>query len=162
MPACPPALPLPPSGSLNRTTLPFSLVLVMSSGIQPEFRRGPLAQVAWLTSALCSLFINKGAFDSIPADGTFACLCIVLDFLPSAPQEHVQRLLLVITALSVPVLFLGKPLFLLWLHNGRSCFGVSRVSVGLDACFKQCTRSLCSCKTFDQENAFQRVPVSCS
>ncbi|XP_042636526.1 V-type proton ATPase 116 kDa subunit a2 [Orycteropus afer afer] len=41
-------------------------------------------------------------------------------------QEHVQRLLLVVTALSVPVLFLGKPLFLLWLHNGRSCFGVSR------------------------------------
>ncbi|KAB0400319.1 hypothetical protein E2I00_006099 [Balaenoptera physalus] len=41
-------------------------------------------------------------------------------------QEHVQRLLLVITALSVPVLFLGKPLFLLWLHHGRSCFGVSR------------------------------------
>ncbi|XP_060049232.1 V-type proton ATPase 116 kDa subunit a 2 isoform X3 [Erinaceus europaeus] len=41
-------------------------------------------------------------------------------------QEHVQRLLLVITALSVPVLFLGKPLFLWWLHNGRSCFGVSR------------------------------------
>ncbi|XP_060026750.1 V-type proton ATPase 116 kDa subunit a 2 isoform X3 [Lagenorhynchus albirostris] len=41
-------------------------------------------------------------------------------------QEHIQRLLLVITALSVPVLFLGKPLFLLWLHRGRSCFGVSR------------------------------------
>ncbi|XP_059974790.1 V-type proton ATPase 116 kDa subunit a 2 isoform X2 [Mesoplodon densirostris] len=41
-------------------------------------------------------------------------------------QEHIQRLLLVITALSVPVLFLGKPLFLLWLHHGRSCFGVSR------------------------------------
>ncbi|XP_020927888.1 V-type proton ATPase 116 kDa subunit a isoform X1 [Sus scrofa] len=41
-------------------------------------------------------------------------------------QEHVQRLLLVVTALSVPVLFLGKPLFLWWLHNGRSCFGVSR------------------------------------
>ncbi|XP_036132258.1 V-type proton ATPase 116 kDa subunit a2 isoform X3 [Molossus molossus] len=41
-------------------------------------------------------------------------------------QEHVQRLLLAVTALSVPVLFLGKPLFLLWLHNGRSCFGVSR------------------------------------
>eukprot|EP00070_Physeter_catodon_P029409 XP_028336303.1 V-type proton ATPase 116 kDa subunit a isoform X4 [Physeter catodon] len=40
--------------------------------------------------------------------------------------EHVQRLLLVITALSVPVLFLGKPLFLWWLHHGRSCFGVSR------------------------------------
>lgn len=31
--------------------------------------------------------------------------------------------------LAVPVLFLGKPLFLLWLHNGRSCFGMSRVSV---------------------------------
>ncbi|VTJ57197.1 V-type proton ATPase 116 kDa subunit a 2 isoform X3 [Marmota monax] len=41
-------------------------------------------------------------------------------------QEHVQKVLLVVTALSVPVLFLGKPLFLLWLHNGRSCFGVSR------------------------------------
>uniref|UniRef100_A0AC11D0E5 ATPase H+ transporting V0 subunit a2 n=1 Tax=Ovis aries TaxID=9940 RepID=A0AC11D0E5_SHEEP len=41
-------------------------------------------------------------------------------------QEHIQRLLLVITVLSVPVLFLGKPLFLLWLHRGRNCFGVSR------------------------------------
>lgn len=30
--------------------------------------------------------------------------------------------------LAVPVLFLGKPLFLLWLHNGRNCFGMSRVS----------------------------------
>lgn len=47
---------------------------------------------------------------------------------PLCPQEHVQRLLLAVTALAVPVLFLGKPLFLLWLHNGRSCFGVSRVS----------------------------------
>lgn len=47
---------------------------------------------------------------------------------PLHPQEHVQRLLLAVTALAVPVLFLGKPLFLLWLHNGRSCFGVSRVS----------------------------------
>ncbi|XP_003420372.1 V-type proton ATPase 116 kDa subunit a 2 [Loxodonta africana] len=41
-------------------------------------------------------------------------------------QAPVQRLLLAITALSVPVLVLGKPLFLLWLHNGRGCFGVSR------------------------------------
>ncbi|CAO2629686.1 V-type proton ATPase 116 kDa subunit a 2 [Lemmus lemmus] len=41
-------------------------------------------------------------------------------------QAHVQRLLLALTVLAVPVLFLGKPLFLLWLHNGRSCFGVSR------------------------------------
>ncbi|KAG8515005.1 V-type proton ATPase 116 kDa subunit a isoform 2, partial [Galemys pyrenaicus] len=46
-------------------------------------------------------------------------------------QEHVQRLLLAVTALSVPVLFLGKPLFLLWLHNGRSCFGVSRTGYTL-------------------------------
>lgn len=41
-------------------------------------------------------------------------------------QAHVQRVLLALTVLAVPVLFLGKPLFLLWLHNGRSCFGVSR------------------------------------
>ncbi|OWK15034.1 ATP6V0A2 [Cervus elaphus hippelaphus] len=41
-------------------------------------------------------------------------------------QEHIQRLLLAITVLSVPVLFLGKPLFLLWLHKGRNCLGVSR------------------------------------
>nr|XP_044988430.1 V-type proton ATPase 116 kDa subunit a2 isoform X2 [Jaculus jaculus] len=41
-------------------------------------------------------------------------------------QEHVQRVLLVVTALSIPVLFLGKPFFLLWLHNGRNCFGMSR------------------------------------
>lgn len=100
------------------------------------------------------LVYKLGAFDLIPLMAPLR-VCIVPDFLPSAPQEHVQRLLLVITALSVPVLFLGKPLFLLWLHNGRSCFGVSRVSVGLDACCKQCTRSLCSFKTFGQENAFE-------
>nr|AAP92640.1 Cc1-3 [Rattus norvegicus] len=41
-------------------------------------------------------------------------------------QAHVQKVLLALTVLAVPVLFLGKPLFLLWLHNGRSCFGVSR------------------------------------
>ncbi|XP_060998058.1 V-type proton ATPase 116 kDa subunit a 2 isoform X1 [Dama dama] len=41
-------------------------------------------------------------------------------------QEHIQRLLLAVTVLSVPVLFLGKPLFLLWLHKGRSCLGVGR------------------------------------
>lgn len=48
---------------------------------------------------------------------------------PRHPQAHVQKVLLALTVLAVPVLFLGKPLFLLWLHNGRSCFGVSRVSV---------------------------------
>lgn len=36
-----------------------------------------------------------------------------------------------LTVLAVPVLFLGKPLFLLWLHNGRNCFGMSRVSESL-------------------------------
>ncbi|XP_031193833.1 V-type proton ATPase 116 kDa subunit a [Mastomys coucha] len=41
-------------------------------------------------------------------------------------QAHVQRVLVAFTVLAVPVLFLGKPLFLLWLHNGRSCFGMSR------------------------------------
>ncbi|XP_069880969.1 V-type proton ATPase 116 kDa subunit a 2 isoform X2 [Dipodomys merriami] len=41
-------------------------------------------------------------------------------------QKHVQKLLLIVTALSVPVLLLGKPLFLLWLHNGRGCFGMNR------------------------------------
>ncbi|XP_049625162.1 V-type proton ATPase 116 kDa subunit a 2 [Suncus etruscus] len=41
-------------------------------------------------------------------------------------QEYVQRLLLATALLSVPVLFLGKPAFLWWLHNGRVCFGVRR------------------------------------
>ncbi|XP_045432038.1 V-type proton ATPase 116 kDa subunit a2 isoform X2 [Pipistrellus kuhlii] len=59
-------------------------------------------------------FINMFLFPSAPTSGLYA------------GQEHVQRLLLAVTALAVPVLFLGKPLFLLWLHNGRSCFGVSR------------------------------------
>uniref|UniRef100_A0A452SF53 V-type proton ATPase subunit a n=1 Tax=Ursus americanus TaxID=9643 RepID=A0A452SF53_URSAM len=63
---------------------------------------------------------------SLSAPVTLFARLRILPSSPLCPQEHVQRLLLVVTALSVPVLFLGKPLFLLWLHNGRSCFGVSR------------------------------------
>lgn len=85
-------------------------------------------------------------------------LCVLMDFLPR-PQEHVQRLLLVVTALSVPVLFLGKPLFLLWLHNGRSCFGVSRVSVCLAAACRGGAESLFTQKRFDKGNTLQRVPA---
>lgn len=83
----------------------------------------------------CSLFLRRRRhcpWASLTrwAGARFA-LCLHPNGLPPPPrpQEHVQRLLLAVTALSVPVLFLGKPLFLLWLHNGRSCFGVSRVSV---------------------------------
>uniref|UniRef100_A0A5F8GXD3 V-type proton ATPase subunit a n=1 Tax=Monodelphis domestica TaxID=13616 RepID=A0A5F8GXD3_MONDO len=41
-------------------------------------------------------------------------------------QSHVQKFLLVVAAVSVPVLFLGKPLYLLWLHNGGRLFGIHR------------------------------------
>ncbi|MBZ3886619.1 V-type proton ATPase 116 kDa subunit a isoform 2 [Sciurus carolinensis] len=41
-------------------------------------------------------------------------------------QKHMQKVLLVVTALSVLILFLRKSLFLLWLHDGCSCFGVSK------------------------------------
>ncbi|XP_053444373.1 V-type proton ATPase 116 kDa subunit a 2 isoform X2 [Nycticebus coucang] len=56
-------------------------------------------------------FINMFLFPATETNGLYT------------GQEHVQKVLLVVTVLSVPVLFLGKPLFLLWLHNGRSCFG---------------------------------------
>ncbi|XP_023576211.1 V-type proton ATPase 116 kDa subunit a isoform X2 [Octodon degus] len=59
-------------------------------------------------------FINMFLFPTSQASGLYP------------GQEYVQRVLLAITTLSVPVLFLGKPLFLLWLHHGRGCFGVSR------------------------------------
>nr|XP_004611199.1 unnamed protein product [Sorex araneus] len=59
-------------------------------------------------------FINMFLFPASETSGLYA------------GQEYVQRLLLAITALSVPVLFLGKPFFLWWLHNGRSCLGISR------------------------------------
>ncbi|XP_036609429.1 V-type proton ATPase 116 kDa subunit a2 [Trichosurus vulpecula] len=41
-------------------------------------------------------------------------------------QSHVQKFLLVVAAVSVPVLFLGKPLYLLWLHNGGRLFGIHK------------------------------------
>ncbi|KAM5237711.1 V-type proton ATPase 116 kDa subunit a 2 [Ctenodactylus gundi] len=59
-------------------------------------------------------FINMFLFPTSEASGLYP------------GQVYVQRLLLALTALSVPVLFLGKPLFLWWLHSGHSCFGVSR------------------------------------
>ena len=43
------------------------------------------------------------------------------------PQIGVQGFLLVIALLSVPVLLLGKPLYLYWLHNGSQCLGMYRV-----------------------------------
>ncbi|KAF3820600.1 hypothetical protein GH733_005145 [Mirounga leonina] len=72
------------------------------------------AETSRVAPSILIEFINMFLF---PASGTNGLY---------SGQEHVQRLLLAVTALSVPVLFLGKPLFLLWLHNGRSCFGVSR------------------------------------
>ncbi|XP_025872861.1 V-type proton ATPase 116 kDa subunit a 2 isoform X1 [Vulpes vulpes] len=72
------------------------------------------AETSRVAPSILIEFINMFLFPASETNGLYS------------GQEHVQRLLLVITALSVPVLFLGKPLFLLWLHNGRSCFGVSR------------------------------------
>ncbi|XP_032165688.1 V-type proton ATPase 116 kDa subunit a isoform X3 [Mustela erminea] len=72
------------------------------------------AETSRVAPSILIEFINMFLFPASETNGLYA------------GQEHVQRLLLAVTALSVPVLFLGKPLFLLWLHNGRSCFGVSR------------------------------------
>uniref|UniRef100_A0A8C0R1N7 V-type proton ATPase subunit a n=1 Tax=Canis lupus dingo TaxID=286419 RepID=A0A8C0R1N7_CANLU len=72
------------------------------------------AETSRVAPSILIEFINMFLFPASETNGLYS------------GQEHVQRLLLVVTALSVPVLFLGKPLFLLWLHNGRSCFGVSR------------------------------------
>ncbi|XP_066465969.1 V-type proton ATPase 116 kDa subunit a 2 [Tiliqua scincoides] len=41
-------------------------------------------------------------------------------------QIILQRILIAIAVLSVPVLFLGKPLYLYWLHNGGQGFGAYR------------------------------------
>uniref|UniRef100_A0A452TA41 V-type proton ATPase subunit a n=2 Tax=Ursus TaxID=9639 RepID=A0A452TA41_URSMA len=80
------------------------------------------AETSRVAPSILIEFINMFLFPASETNGLYS------------GQEHVQRLLLVVTALSVPVLFLGKPLFLLWLHNGRSCFGVSRVSTSLHVC----------------------------
>lgn len=56
-------------------------------------------------------FINMFLFPANEASGLYP------------GQAYVQRVLLAITVLSVPILFLGKPLFLLWLHHGRGCSG---------------------------------------
>uniref|UniRef100_A0A8C0KQQ2 V-type proton ATPase subunit a n=1 Tax=Canis lupus dingo TaxID=286419 RepID=A0A8C0KQQ2_CANLU len=80
------------------------------------------AETSRVAPSILIEFINMFLFPASETNGLYS----------GQVGNHVQRLLLVVTALSVPVLFLGKPLFLLWLHNGRSCFGVSRVSVSLD------------------------------
>ncbi|XP_004595468.2 V-type proton ATPase 116 kDa subunit a 2 [Ochotona princeps] len=72
------------------------------------------AETSRVAPSILIEFINMFLFPASPTSGLYW------------GQEHVQRLLLGIVILSVPVLFLGKPLFLLWLHNGRSCFGVNR------------------------------------
>uniref|UniRef100_A0A2K6TYF1 V-type proton ATPase subunit a n=1 Tax=Saimiri boliviensis boliviensis TaxID=39432 RepID=A0A2K6TYF1_SAIBB len=72
------------------------------------------AETSRVAPSILIEFINMFLFPASKTNGLYT------------GQEHVQRVLLVVTALSVPVLFLGKPLFLLWLHNGRSCFGVNR------------------------------------
>ncbi|XP_004844020.1 V-type proton ATPase 116 kDa subunit a isoform X1 [Heterocephalus glaber] len=59
-------------------------------------------------------FINMFLFPASEASGLYP------------GQAYIQRVLLAVTALSVPVLFLGKPLFLLWLHHGCGCFGANR------------------------------------
>uniref|UniRef100_A0AAY4CHD4 V-type proton ATPase subunit a n=1 Tax=Denticeps clupeoides TaxID=299321 RepID=A0AAY4CHD4_9TELE len=43
-------------------------------------------------------------------------------------QKTLQVFLLVIALLAVPVLLLGKPVYLYWLHKGQNRFGVYRVS----------------------------------
>ncbi|KAL4701250.1 hypothetical protein H8959_015254 [Pygathrix nigripes] len=72
------------------------------------------AETSRVAPSILIEFINMFLFPASKTNGLYT------------GQEYVQRVLLVVTALSVPVLFLGKPLFLLWLHNGRSCFGVNR------------------------------------
>ncbi|GAB5578973.1 V-type proton ATPase 116 kDa subunit a2 isoform X1 [Prionailurus iriomotensis] len=74
------------------------------------------AETSRVAPSILIEFINMFLFPASETNGLYS----------GQDDEHVQRLLLAVTALSVPVLFLGKPLFLLWLHNGRSCFGVSR------------------------------------
>lgn len=72
------------------------------------------AETSRVAPSILIEFINMFLFPTSETSGLYS------------GQVHVQRLLLAVTALSVPVLFLGKPLFLLWLQNRRSCFGISR------------------------------------
>uniref|UniRef100_A0AAY4A832 V-type proton ATPase subunit a n=1 Tax=Denticeps clupeoides TaxID=299321 RepID=A0AAY4A832_9TELE len=46
-------------------------------------------------------------------------------------QVRVQVFLLVVALLSVPVLLLGKPLYLYWLHHGGKSLGAHRVSINI-------------------------------
>ena len=46
---------------------------------------------------------------------------------PPPLQRGLQGFLLVVAMLSVPVLLLGKPVYLYWLHNGRTRLGMYRV-----------------------------------
>lgn len=47
------------------------------------------------------------------------CVCV--------SQAGLQVFLLLVAFLSVPVLLLGKPLYLYWLHKGRNRLGMYRV-----------------------------------
>lgn len=49
-------------------------------------------------------------------------------------QNGLQIFLVVIAVLSVPVLFLGKPLYLYWLHNGNQHLRMYRVRHGKHVC----------------------------
>lgn len=49
-------------------------------------------------------------------------------------QNGLQIFLVVIAVLSVPVLFLGKPLYLYWLHNGNQHLRMYRVRLGMHVC----------------------------
>lgn len=49
-------------------------------------------------------------------------------------QKGLQIFLVVIAVLSVPVLFLGKPLYLYWLHNGNQHLRLYRVRLGTHVC----------------------------
>lgn len=59
------------------------------------------------------------------ANVTEAVLTTLFDFF----QTGLQIFLVVIAVLSVPVLLLGKPVYLYWLHNGSHRLGLYRVSV---------------------------------
>uniref|UniRef100_A0AAR2L4U6 V-type proton ATPase subunit a n=1 Tax=Pygocentrus nattereri TaxID=42514 RepID=A0AAR2L4U6_PYGNA len=50
-------------------------------------------------------------------------------------QAGLQVFLVLIAVLSVPVLLLGKPLYLYWLHKGRNNMGMYRVRTFLKKCF---------------------------
>uniref|UniRef100_A0A8C1R5M6 V-type proton ATPase subunit a n=1 Tax=Cyprinus carpio TaxID=7962 RepID=A0A8C1R5M6_CYPCA len=70
-------------------------------------------------------------------------------------QSGFQVFLVLVAVLSVPVLLLGKPLYLYWQHKGRDRLGMYRVRIlFLFVCVLQLAEGFCSLPQFDFADVF--------